>query len=154
MIYPGMATTEQCAYAAGLIDGEGSIMLVKKGARKHNELYRELRVEVANTDVRMIAWLLRVFDGAIGVCRRANVRHKDYYVWRLTGWRARDFIEQVYPFLVTKRKHVDIVRQFQENISSNGHSLTEAQKSGKIESIEALAVLNRRGRKPSAIESP
>ena len=143
----GMPTTEQLAYAAGLVDGEGSIMLVKKGRLKGGLLYRELRVEVANTDLRMITWLIRVFDGAITVCKRpADARRKDYYVWRLTGWRARDFIEKVHPFLVTKKKHVEAVRLFQASVSVSGHALTEAQRAGKAESIQMLSQLNRRGR--------
>ena len=61
-----MNENEKLAYLAGIIDGEGTIVIAKGKIRKGriNHPY-SLRLVVMNTDIRLIEWLKENFGGSI-----------------------------------------------------------------------------------------
>jgi hypothetical protein len=103
-VAPSQTTTEQRAYAAGMVDGEGHIGLAPwKGS------FLPL-AEVINTDKRVIDWFVERFPGGNVVKNdRRNALHKPRYNWRLTGRRAYAFLQEVLPYLVIKRDQAAII---------------------------------------------
>ena len=97
----------QCAYLAGLIDGEGSVCVIgrRKTGRVMGTLERRLwRVVVTNTDLKMIQWCAKVTGaGNITTRQRSHEGHRDIYRWTCHASTARVILEQIVPYMITKR---------------------------------------------------
>ncbi len=90
----------EAAYAAGILDGEGSIYL----ARIHASRWPSPTVSVASTDRELLEWLCTRVGGTIIQKRIYQPQHSRSFDWKLTDRRALSFLEIVRPFLVIQRK--------------------------------------------------
>jgi hypothetical protein len=90
----------EAAYAAGILDGEGSICL----SRVHSSRWPSPTVSVASTDRELLDWLRSRVGGTIIQKRTYQPQHSRSYDWKLTDRRALSFLEIVRPFLVIQRK--------------------------------------------------
>ncbi len=52
-------------YLAGFMDGEGSIMIARSSARNSNRVHYRARVDVANTDRRVLEEVRDQFGGIL-----------------------------------------------------------------------------------------
>lgn len=95
-----MTGDTEAAYAAGILDGEGSILFT----RIHKTRWPSPAVSVASTDRELLEWLRERWGGSIIRKRAYSARHTQSYAWSLTDRRALDFLRIVQPFLVIKRK--------------------------------------------------
>ena len=111
---------EQIAYIAGLIDGEGSINISKKGGR-----YFWLTVDIGTTDKRLLAWLLENIGGHVRVSTKANPKHKTGYHWTLCSKQAKKLLQLILPFLIIKKEEAIIGIQFQETMKPQNKLLEE-----------------------------
>lgn len=102
-----MTTDAQCAYAAGIIDGEGSIAAYKKP----NSGY-QLRVRVAMITPSVPYWLLDNFEGSVNKAKRTNPNEITIYTWSIYSERAKDFICLIAPYLVEKWEQADQALKF------------------------------------------
>lgn len=103
----GLLNTD-LAYAAGLLDGEGSISIIM-AYKKRRTPHHTLCMTVVNTDPRPIRWLLERFSGRMysrmpGQARRT----KTLYDWHISARKAEAFLRAVYPYLIIKREQADI----------------------------------------------
>ena len=101
------------AYTAGLIDGEGSILLTKHGKNE----YRAPAITMTNTCYELLDYLRNTFKGSICNQKIYKQHHKPSWVWKITHKRALSFCELILPYLketeklrratllVTKYKH-------------------------------------------------
>lgn len=103
----GLACAElsptDAAYIAGLIDGEGSIMLV---TRNHG-VSCHLRVTVSSTHEGVLRWLAVVTN--VGKVYRLNLgtaRHKPSLAWRAHGDGALTLLTQIAPYIKIKPEQV------------------------------------------------
>lgn len=88
------------AYAGGLVDGEGSVLLVATGASR-----RRPRVQIVSTSYELIDYMLSTFSGHFVTSRRGDGdTRKRMYAWRLNGSPALEFLTSVLPFLREERK--------------------------------------------------
>lgn len=105
--------TANTVYAAGLFDGEGSILILAEQNAKHR-----LRIKIANTDYAVIEWLQSIFDGTasdnLSPTRKRKPNEKDAWEWRLNGKEASQFLMLITPFLKVKREQARIAIEFQE----------------------------------------
>jgi len=90
----------EAAYAAGILDGEGSICF----SRNHTSRWPSPIVSVASTDREVLEWLHSHAGGSISQKRTYQPQHTPSYDWKLTDRRALGFLKIVRPFLVIKRK--------------------------------------------------
>lgn len=88
------------AYAAGILDGEGAIVLTRNRARR----YPSPQVSVASVDRELLTWLKTQFGGSISQKKPCQSSHSVSYEWKLTDRRALRFLAVVQPFLVIERK--------------------------------------------------
>lgn len=96
-----MIETEK-AYLAGIIDGEGSIMLT----RFHKNEYHSPCVSIASTDLELLEWVKStVGSGKITSKKNYNEeKHKDSYTYTITYDNAINLLEEIEPYLVIYKK--------------------------------------------------
>lgn len=112
---------EDIAYTAGIIDGEGSIV-ISKGKQHVGPGYSyEVLVSVHMMDAYVPKFLSECFGGKV---RRSKVTHKnkkgDYaYYYHANGSRARVLLSLIHPYLLIKRQQAEIAMYLQDKLSSN-----------------------------------
>ena len=92
-----LLSSEAMAWAAGIIDGEGSIALQKKPTGY------ELFLIVSNTSVVLLQKLQQVLGGKTYPCRnRCPDRHRPAWQWKLSGRYAQAALKMLMPYLTAK----------------------------------------------------
>lgn len=94
----GMKDTDY-AYAAGILDGEGSIGLAKAKGRMPYPV-----VTVDSTDRELLEWLMDSFGGSLVIKKKAQEHHRQAWTWRLKDRAALAFLEALLPYLRINRK--------------------------------------------------
>lgn len=131
-------------YLAGIIDGEGSINITY--IKKRDE-YR-LRIQVTNTDKRLIDWLSEHFGGHQyePVRLNNNSKWRRRYEWFLYPKKETiPLLETLIPFLICKKEQAKVAIRFMQTIGTMGHRLTRAVYKTRKECKERLNALNKRG---------
>ena len=107
-------------YLAGLIDGEGSISIVRATTgynRKSRRIHHQLRVSVYNTDINMVEWVKsRVGFGHIARRKQQSERHKPSYQYQVCALKALEILRAVHPYLVTKKRQAEVAFIFGSTI--------------------------------------
>jgi hypothetical protein len=113
-------TDTECAYLAGIIEGEGCIRIdrvrTKKGAT-----YTGWRptVHVTQKGNELIQSLNNIFPGQIITCHSSDSRHVDN---RRIAWnwgKAYTLLEKILPYMRgPKRKQADVVLRFHTHIQN------------------------------------
>jgi len=106
-------TTEQLAYAAGIIDGEGSIGAYTKDKQGRGGLC--LQLSVANTDIRMLVFLSELWGGSVSTLSRKEIR-RQLYEWRRVGQDCGNVLEDVLPYLIVKREQAELAIEFARTV--------------------------------------
>lgn len=90
------------AYIAGIIDGEGSIML----QRIHKNEYPSPCVSIASTSLELLEWIkFSIGKGKIISKKNYNPEiHKDCYSYILRRNDAINLIQEIYPYLIINSK--------------------------------------------------
>ena len=139
---PGSSDRDQVrfSYLAGIIDGEGSV-----DARfKHKMRTVDFTLSVANTDVRLIEWIVENFGGRAIPIRQANPKHK--IVWRVI-WNVQDatqVLEDVMPYLIVKRERAELYLSLRA-LMGRGEHLTDEIRQQRLDLGARMAELNKRG---------
>lgn len=87
------------AYAAGLVDGEGSILCLGQGPQRPHQP----EVSIGMTTPECLSPLLREYGGFLRVSKRHKGR-QNMHVWRVKGAGARGFLCRTQKFLVMERR--------------------------------------------------
>lgn len=116
------------AWAAGIIDGEGSIFITKKTREdRERDTNYVLRVSVQSTDPYMTAELKRLWpEGAeFTVHRDHRKNNSDTMKWQLGGKRAAFFLETIRPYMRVKAHQADLAMEFQSTAKKHWRQMTE-----------------------------
>jgi hypothetical protein len=142
------------AMMAAFIDGEGSILI---NPRRHDKRHLTdasgfyLRVTVANTDVRLMAWCVAKFGGRY---KDANTQKyyagrnaKTAYHWGCASNRAAWILYNCLPYFVMKTEQAEIGIALQESLCAGHHGIRLPEKtvSERRELKRRLLVLKARG---------
>ncbi|MBI5650509.1 MAG: LAGLIDADG family homing endonuclease [Chloroflexi bacterium] len=92
----------ESAYAAGILDGEGSIQFT----RNRRARLPSPTVSISSTDRELLEWFRVRCGGSIIRKRVYAPHHSPSYDWKLTDRKALQFLKIVRPFLVIRRKIV------------------------------------------------
>ncbi|MBE6054875.1 MAG: hypothetical protein E7212_13425 [Clostridium sartagoforme] len=124
-----MLETEK-AYIAGIIDGEGSIMLQKF----HFNEFPAPCVSIASTSLELLKWIKETIKkGTIITKKNYNPEvHKDCYSYVLRRNDAIYLIKEIYPYLI-----IDAKRKRAELILRNYKALTPRNGRYSLEMLEA-----------------
>jgi hypothetical protein len=118
---------EELAYAAGLFDGEGSIMIRMRQPRDGINPSFSLVVKLANTNRPIIDWLQQCWPARVGACGYAGEpgRRHDAYEWVAQSVKAYAFLLAVRPYLRIKAAEADIGLALQRRVTARrGQPLT------------------------------
>ena len=141
-----MKKVEVLAYAAGIFDGEGCIVLGKPRPGKGG---RQLFVQVTNTEVWICEWLKFQFGGSIQSHDRKNKKWKKCYVWVIVSRQADSFLEIVLPYLNLKRPQAELAISFQKEKSYRARGrwnpLTEEERAVEEAQCTLLCQMKKKG---------
>ena len=125
------------AYLAGFLDGEGSIMLYRRGNGA------AMRISISNTNRPVLEWCQRATSvGAIVVAPRSNPRHKTAMMWMVNSQPAASILEQVLPYLIVKHEQATVALEFQRKLAIPAD---KAQKEWQEQWRVRMKMLNARG---------
>ena len=144
-------TVADWAYAAAMMDGEGSFSIThgtgKSKAGKPYPLF-DMKVMVSNTSVQLMDWLVEKFGGMyfitvkhISKKARANgqTKLKPCYRWIANKYALQEwFIQGIYPYMIIKKRQADVALEF---LSLFGQKIPEKRQ----ELRERMLELNRVG---------
>lgn len=95
-------TNIEKAYIAGIVDGEGSIMLT----RFHKNQYHSPCVSISSTDLELLEWVKNtVKAGKINTKKNYNEeKHKNSYTYTIIYDEAIQLLKDIEPYLVIEKK--------------------------------------------------
>ena len=116
-------------WAAGFIDGEGSILL---SHNKRNE-NRSPTVSASNTCLPMLEGLKKLFGGYICCHGKRKKRHAVAYSWRVPGNKAMECLKELVPYLQhpLKQRKGNLVLSTYKQVTQRNGKYTDAQLSEK-----------------------
>jgi len=91
---------EDYAYAAGLIDGEGTITL----SRDHAKRNRIPVISMTSTTPELILWIQEQFGGQVRHHRTYRAHHRDSMIWSIKYDCAIEALRHVRPYLKEPEK--------------------------------------------------
>ena len=110
-------TPTECAYVAGIIDGEGWVEYKRKKVRRntrpgkptHNVLI--IRLEVPQVDGRLIDYLMKTTDEGNRDMKHYPTRPtwNDQHRWRASHHGVYRIMKQIYPYLIVKREKAKMI---------------------------------------------
>lgn len=98
------------AYAAGLMEAEGSFMIVGSGRGTSP------RITIQMTDPLPLDRMASLFGGHVRLENRKTKRGKDVFVWSLESHRAAKACKEMIPYLVGKHEQAEILVRYQNNV--------------------------------------
>lgn len=120
----------ELAYIAGIIDGEGSIVISKltpnKKKRETNYRY-QLYVKVVNTDKRLIEFLAEKTGQSSykdKSRKNENINKRDTFSIHWPVNISLYLLEKIYPYLVIKKEQVDLALRFRKTFENYGHIIS------------------------------
>ncbi len=157
-------TETQCAYLAGLLDGEGTIRMTrsfhKSGDRKLR--YRVLVAVAATTSEDLVSWLISTLD--VQVCqanrRVPNPGHKMCWMVRMSEVPGERLLTRLLPYLVIKRRQAELYLRYRKVQQACGPELRWSKE--KMLALRALRdwffdqfrMLNARGTESVTANTP
>jgi hypothetical protein len=145
----------QWGYVAAFLDGEGSALLVKRNCRHGGTSIRiEPRIVFNNTYHEALTVIKGIIDCG-WICQEKRPKYRRQACYSLVVTNFRDIIhiiEKCFAFLVIKKKHAQLMKEFceirlkkMENGTTHGHP-RGISSFGKreLEIYEEIKELNRR----------
>jgi LAGLIDADG DNA endonuclease family protein len=104
-------TREEAAWAAGLFDGEGCIMIVKQKSGKFFTHMLRLQIKMGHKEtIERVAGLF----GIGNIFLTSDEKWNDQWAWIAQGPQVADVLSKLRPYLVTKAREVDVALEFAE----------------------------------------
>jgi len=117
------------AYTAGLMDGEGCIVIGVSKRKRVRGIVPDhwLQVGITGTDRELIDWLHETFGGHISDNSHcpSRRRQRPCWAWRIMSNQASDFLKLILPYLKVKTPQATLAIEFQDNrVHHTGRLLT------------------------------
>lgn len=92
------------AYAAGFVDGEGCIAVVRSFVPSSDRYVYGVHVVVANRDREVLDWMQTTWGGWVVAVSQRQGRARNSFTWRCpTGLSGKPFLVGIQPWLRIKR---------------------------------------------------
>jgi hypothetical protein len=144
-----MTHNEILAYAAGIIDGEGSIKIWESKMNPKLRGQFNLRVNVTSTDKCLIDWLAQKFGGSSSEMRSPSrtkfVKRKLGYIWECSRPNILTFLEGIYPYLVIKKDRCKIAIEFRKTFAKRERNLSIETREIRSKICMQMSHFNSRG---------
>ena len=123
MLTRGKIETEKLAYAAALLECEGSLTVSRGGKWKTVSLH----ISIANTDKRLVDFLQETFGGNIYAEAPRGLSKRLIYRWKIFSNQAVEFLRLVRPYMRIKTKQADLGIAMQDARHEKRFSFQEAE---------------------------
>ena len=142
------------SYMAALIDGEGCISLYRRlsDGEKYTRVHKvkantnpynqfSMRVQITNTDLRLMKWLIANFGGVYYQKTQGTGKHKPAYEWRPKGRaNVEKLLLGILPYMIIKPEQAKIALEYIRMTITN-----ERDPEKRNELYERMRDLNRKG---------
>ena len=102
------------AYLAGIVDGEGCILIDRNEDKRSGRVYHRLRVTINNTFVPLMEWIETQWPA--GSVAWSNPYQKNggmpVLTYTITGRKAAAMLDELLPWLLVKRRQAELGVQF------------------------------------------
>lgn len=133
-------TSEEKAYIAGIIDGEGTVTLT----RVHKNELPSPRVAVANNSLRLLKWLKeRIGSGCITTRAKQQPQHAVHYVLNISDNSALKLLAEVKECLIIKKSHAELLVFSYKAVTPRNGRYSKEILSQKLELVEEIRRLNK-----------
>lgn len=143
-----MCNREWIGWIAGIIDGEGSLMIPLSGTRGPRPVCR-CSICVENTSRAMIEKLVEYSGiGQVMYRKRRTSSGNAVYAWTVSGARCGDILKEIYPFIVAKRRQADALIWLSDRIKrrcgrEHTGALTEEEHALRLQAREYVKACNK-----------
>jgi hypothetical protein len=110
-----MPSRTDYAWAAGIIDGEGTIAMTRQrpGVNKRTTLGFQVRITVVMTHRSTIRRLRRLFGGLVApAAKPRSSKHKPAYRWYAGDVLAEAVLKKITRYMITKRFQAALVLKY------------------------------------------
>lgn len=121
---PREYSVAECAYLAGIMDGEGCFYI---GNYSHNKKtgtpHYQTTIKVSNCDEVLIKWLSDTFGGVYSKYtpnQTPKNARKPVYLWGTSGKRLEHLCEIMMPYLVIKKNQAEIMLTMRKTFKETG----------------------------------
>lgn len=128
------------AYLAGIVDGEGSVTLMKHHKNETPIPY----VSVTNNNAELIRWIKSIVGGTVCTRKARLPQHNTTYVWSVRHDRAIRFLNEIKVYLIVKRQQADLITSSYKNVTSRSGRYTPEMLARKYELVAEIRKLNQR----------
>lgn len=119
-------TTEELAWLAGFVDGEGYVGLPQYGSSTKTTHYKySPRLSIGNTNKKVIEYIVNKFGGTIYEQKCKKKQYKKVWCWRLYSKKAAYILKLIYPYLKVKKENADIIFEFIKLLQISTKSMPE-----------------------------
>jgi hypothetical protein len=144
------AKTTDYAWAAGIIDGEGSVAMTRArpGQNRRRTLSFQVRISVRMTDKNAIQKLQRLFGGTFKLAHVRNPeKHRATYEWFAGDRRTVAVLQKTIPYMITKKPQARLILDYRRTCFRvrRAGRCSDAVVKRKITYFNKLTALNRRG---------
>jgi len=141
-----MNKREKFIYLAGFLDGEGSITGWCAKEQKKRGVYN-LKIYTTSTNKEVTEWIKSNFGGLIYVNRSPSRKPhwKTSYIWCIERPKTKEFLEQILPYLIIKKKQAEVALKLRETFSKRYRNLPKKIADLRYSLIQELHILNSRG---------
>lgn len=141
------------AYAAGIIDGEGTIGITEYAVRKDRKSPQfRCYVSMAMTDPTLPMWFAQSFGGTAHGYDARQPQQKGFTRWAVQNRKAADVCALLLPYLRLKKQQAHLLVNFYADPrldftrhGGRGPQISEVEIEARREYTDNIRVLNRRG---------
>lgn len=111
-VKPEKLTVADCAYLAGIIDGEGCVSI---GCRKGVGTFT-IHLVIASTDIQFLYDLQALWGGIGSMCLRNKTTEKNWspaLQWTITGYDVIEVLKLTRPYMRIKASQADLAFKFE-----------------------------------------
>ncbi|MCX5702536.1 MAG: hypothetical protein NTW64_06165 [Candidatus Omnitrophica bacterium] len=128
------------AYLAGIIDGEGTVTLMKHHKNETPTPY----VSVANNNLGLLQWIKNRIGGTICSKKKRLPHHNDSYAWSVRQDRAIRLLNEIKSYLIIKRPQADLITEQYKLVTHRAGKYTVEMLNGKMKLVAEIRKLNQR----------
>lgn len=137
------------AYLAAMIDGEGTITILRHMQHNRPQFVLKPRLLVSNTNREMLEILKSRHGGQIVLMRAARERCKEGFFWRICSLPSiRNLLLRTRPYMIIKARHADEMLAFTRSrleAAQSGSRARYGYSAEDVRAFETIHALNKRG---------
>lgn len=107
------------AWAAGFLDGEGSI-LVGRGVTNGTSIYYSLQLTAAQVDPAPLHRLAALFGGSVYLSRAGRGNQVPIHKWSIAAQKALAALRSLLPYFVVKEREARLAVRYQQYKAGRG----------------------------------